>query len=126
MFELLEKLRQKSEKTKKFVAFLSAFFVAGIIFVVWLSVLYPNWKYGQMKEAKVVSLQLSPVSRFGETFSTAMSSMGEQFSQIKNVISSFSSSTIYYNATNTLDVVDKIADVSETDKLEFIATSTER
>ena len=42
MFNALEKLRQKPESVKKQIAFAVALSFAGIIFLVWLTVVYPD------------------------------------------------------------------------------------
>ncbi|MCX6701761.1 MAG: hypothetical protein NTX96_01015 [Candidatus Zambryskibacteria bacterium] len=90
MFELIEKLRQKPDRTKKQIAFLVAFFLTGIIFVIWLSVVYPDFKQGNLKEEVVSKLEPSPLGTFGETFKTGMSAIGEQFTKLKESISSIS------------------------------------
>ena len=56
MFDLIEKLRAKPDKTKRRIAFLVAFFIAGIIFIVWLGVVYPNFRNKQAKEDNVSKL----------------------------------------------------------------------
>ena len=101
MFELLEKIRQKPERTKKQIAFLTSFFVAGLIFVVWLSVIYPNWLSTKTKEEKVVVTEPSPISTLGNMFSTTFSAIDEQFANIKQAVSSFTTEPAYYSATGT-------------------------
>ena len=101
MFELIEKLRQKPDSAKKKIAFFVALLTSGIIFVVWLSVIYPNWKLGQSQKEKVANLEPSPVSSLSSTISSGFSAIKDQFSQVKNVISSFSSSPAHYNSTTS-------------------------
>lgn len=101
MFDTIEKLREKPDRTKKQIAFLIAFFVAGVIFVFWLGSIYPDFINKQVQDSKVESLTPSPTSNFTETFSTAFSDMKDQFSKIQEAISSFSTSPAYYSATTT-------------------------
>jgi hypothetical protein len=42
MISLIDKYRQKSEKEKKATAFLISFFITGVIFVVWFSLISSN------------------------------------------------------------------------------------
>ena len=49
MFDLIEKLRQKPNRTKKLIAFLGALLFVGIIFVIWLSVILPDFEHSQTK-----------------------------------------------------------------------------
>lgn len=89
MFNLIEKLRQKSDRTKKQVAFLSAFFISGTIFVIWLSVIYPAWSDGQQKGKKVAQIEPSPMEGFITNFSTGISGIKEKISKIKDSMSLF-------------------------------------
>ena len=93
MFELIEKLRQKSDRTKKQIAFLVAISFAGIIFVIWLGVVYPDFRNNQLQEQKVSSLEPSPLSNFGVTLSAGFSGIIEQFGVMRSSIESFISST---------------------------------
>lgn len=101
MFEIIEKLRQKPERSKKHVAFLVALFISGLIFVIWLSVIFPNWRESQMREARVEALDKTPGTAMSETFSRGFSAIGEQFKNIKEGLSSFSSEPEYYSATSS-------------------------
>lgn len=87
MFEYIEKLRQKPEKTKKQVAFLVALTFSGLIFVVWLSVIYPDWRESERKEAKVVKLEPSPMAGFMANLSAGIDGMKDQFSGLKESVS---------------------------------------
>ena len=88
MFETIERLRQKPERTKKRVAFLVAFCFAGIIFVIWLSVVYPAFRESGQNEQKVSSSEPSPLSTFEDTLSTGFSAITDQFKLFKSSISS--------------------------------------
>ena len=101
MFEILDKLRRKSDRTKKQIAFFTAFSLAGIIFVVWLSVIYPDFRQTTDKEKKVNNLEPSPISNFNNKFIDGFMGVKDQFSQIKEAISSFSTLPAYYTATTT-------------------------
>ncbi|MBI4155768.1 MAG: hypothetical protein HY507_00870 [Candidatus Zambryskibacteria bacterium] len=104
MFDFLEKLRSKPEKVKKQIAFFVSIFLAGIIFVVWLSVIYPDFRQSQKQKQKVENLTPSPFSTFTTQLSSGISSISEKFSEIKNTISSFSTSPAYYSATTSIVV----------------------
>jgi len=100
MFDFIEKLRQKPDRTKKQIAFLVSLLLAGIIFVIWLSVIYPDFKQKQAKESAISKLEPSPLSNFTDTFSSGISAIGEQFNKIKESISSLATTT-YYSASST-------------------------
>lgn len=101
MFQLIEKLRQKPERKKKQIAFFTALSVAGIIFVVWLSVIYPDIKSKKDQENMVKKLEPSAAQSFGATILGGFSAVGEQFGKIKETISTFSGSAEYYSSTTT-------------------------
>ena len=101
MFELIERLRRKPDRTKKQVAFLTAFFVAGVIFVIWLSVIYPDFRKRQKNIDRVANLEPSPLGTLGETFRTGFSAIGEQFTSLKESVSSLTTSPVYYSTTST-------------------------
>ena len=101
MFQLIDKLRKKPDSTKKQIAFLVALFVAGIIFVIWLSVIYPDWRKEEIKESNIAKIEPSPLSSFGSNFANGLTSIKEQFSKLKESAASFSTSPEYYSATST-------------------------
>jgi len=103
MFETIEKLREKPESSKKKIAFLTAFFVAGIIFVVWLSVVYPDLKMKNSKEKEVLKTEPSPLSAFEDTLSNGFLGLGEQLKNLKNSALLFSTKPEYFQATVTPD-----------------------
>lgn len=92
MFNLIEKLRSKPDGVKNKIAFLTAFAFVGIIFVVWLSVIYPDFIDNSKKEQ--VTDEPSPVSAFATTFFAGLSSIGDKFSEIKESILLFSGTTL--------------------------------
>jgi len=101
MFNFLEKLRQKPDRVKKQIAFLIALFFSGLIFVIWLSVIYPDFKRRQQRTERVSNLEPSPIETFGETFKTGASAIGEQFTQLKESIYSISAGLVIPEATTT-------------------------
>src|SRR3990167_1696184 len=101
MFKYIEKLREKPDRTKKQIDFLASFALAGIIFVIWFSVIYPDFKQRQSKETAASKLSPSPISTFGFSFASSIAAIGDQFNKMKELISSFSSDPIYYNATTS-------------------------
>lgn len=109
MFELIERLRAKPERSKKHIAFSVALFISGLVFVVWISILYPDWRQTQENEAKVEALEKSPGGAISETFSSGFSAIGEQFGKIKDALSTFSSEPVYYSATSTAEVKQETA-----------------
>ena len=105
MFDFLEKIRSKSEKTKKIFAFSVSLFVAGLIFVIWISVIYPDFRNRETKSEKVAQLEPSPISTFGDTVATAFSAMGEQFGQMKNMVSELASTTTAHYSSAGADIM---------------------
>ncbi len=101
MFELIEKLRQKPDSTKKKIAFLGAFLFAGIIFVFWLLAVYPSFKEDVSIQKKAGSLETSPMSSLGSILGDNVSKIKEQFSKLKDIGSSLSNQIDYYSASST-------------------------
>jgi len=104
MFDYLDKLRQKPERTKKQVAFFVASFIVGVIFVVWFSIIYPQITVSKHQTAKVPeNTEPSPASAFSQTFFAGLSAISEQVSKIQETVSSFSTLPTYYSATTTIN-----------------------
>jgi hypothetical protein len=99
MLDFLENLRNKPARLKKQIAFLVALTLAGVIFVIWLSVIYPNWRADQVTTP--TPTEPSPLSLFSTKFSAGLSAVSDQFSKIKDVISSFSTSPTFYVSSST-------------------------
>ncbi len=99
MFDFLEKLRQKPDHVKKQIAFLATFFLVGVIFVVWLSVVYPSFKEDQSRQEAVSNLEPSPLETFSETFKEGMFTMGENLKALKESITLLSSDPAFYSTT---------------------------
>src|SRR3989344_2334545 len=101
MFDFLEKLRHKPDKQKKQIAFFVAFLFVGIIFVVWLTVIYPDFRQSRVNQEKVANLEPGPFSTFTSQLSNGISSITEKFTEIKDSISSFSTDPAHYSATSS-------------------------
>lgn len=101
MFELLEKLRQKPESTKQKVAFLTAFSFAGLIFVIWLSVIYPDWRQVEKKEAAASKNEPGPLAGFSNNFSDGFQNLKKQFTELKNSAASYVGEVQISNSTTT-------------------------
>ena len=95
LFQYIEKLRGKPERVKKQIAFLFSFAVTGIIFVVWLSFIYPDFRHSQ--SAKDTTNTASPVSAFSDIFSSGISAIVEQFGRIQEMVTS----SAYYVSTTS-------------------------
>ena len=110
MFEYIEKLRQKSEKSKRWIAFLTSFSFAGLIFVVWLSVIYPDFRFQEKQRQTATVNEASPVGSFFSNMKEGFAGVKKQVDDIKGIVSGMSSSTYYVsnNATDTpVDVVEQ-------------------
>ncbi len=83
MFEFIEKLRQKSDKTKNRIAFLTAFAFSGLIFVLWLTVFLPDFTQGEKQENQALVGEPSPLSTFFDTISEGVKVITQQFSELK-------------------------------------------
>ena len=95
MFDLIEKLRQKPENVKKRIAFLGAFFFSGVIFVIWLTIVLPNFTREQSNIEKISKSEPSPIGTFTETFKTGMSAIVEEVSKFRVAVQSMATTTYY-------------------------------
>lgn len=91
MLQFLENLKQKPESTKKYIAFSVAFFVSGIIFVVWLSVIYPDFRAKQDRKEYVSEIEKSPLTTLKESITTGVSGIKEEISKAKESLLATSS-----------------------------------
>jgi hypothetical protein len=115
MFNYIEKLRGKSDRTKKLVAVGVAALCAGIIFIFWYLSVLPS--FGQEKEIsdRVQDQTPSPISAFAQIISQGTSGIGDQISKLKSASSGFFGATQIINTATTTSV----ASTSKT-----VATST--
>ncbi len=118
MFKLIENLRAKPERTKKRFAFLVSFLVAGIIFVVWLTIIYPDFMQNQNEVAHVVKPDPSPLSTLGATISNGFGAIGDEYNKMKEA---FSASSTELSATSTVET-----DTSDSSLYDPIRTTTVR
>lgn len=128
MFELIEKIRNKPEKTKNRIAFLSSLLFVGVIFVIWLTVLFPDFLGQNAKAEKITSSEPSAFSALFSTISQGFSDMGKNISQIKEVSSAVMSNfsqgdTTHYFATSTKS--DDLGTSTTTQTIEYIPGDTE-
>lgn len=101
MFKYIEKLRQKPDSVKKRMAFLTSFSFVGIIFIVWLSIIYPGFREQKNINDRVVASEPSPFSTFGDILSQSTSAIGEQFSKITEISTTFSDGVKSPDAAST-------------------------
>ncbi len=95
MFDLIEKLRQKPESSKKKIAFLTSFSLAGLIFVIWLSVIYPDFSFKEKQKQVANSNNTGMFSSFMSNISEGIGGIKEQLNSVKDLVSSISTSTHY-------------------------------
>ncbi len=86
MFELLESVRKKPENTKRLIAFFISFLFCALMFVIWISVWYPQWKDGELAKQTDTPSTLAPLSSLTQTFSSGFSQVGNEFSKLKTII----------------------------------------
>ncbi len=115
MFNTLEKIRQKPERTKKRIALITSLVLVAVIVAVWFTVIYPDLKEENAQEEKLKNLEKSPTASFIETFSNGFSAIGSEFGKLKDRISSFTTSSVYYSATTSTEIVNSTS--TEDDKI---------
>lgn len=86
MLNTVEKLREKPEAHRKRVAFIVAAIIAGIIFIVWLSVI--GAKFGQSAEVVKEQEGASLVAGVKEGFSEVFEVGREQFDESRRELES--------------------------------------
>lgn len=112
MLKTIERLRQKSPTQKKRIAFLSALSFSGIIFVIWLSVVYPGFKERSEREANIKNTEVGPFSTFSDIFSSTFISIDGEIQKIKTMFSGSGDSGLY--VSNSFDDKFLAATSSET------------
>jgi dihydrodipicolinate reductase len=101
MFEYLDKLRKKEEKTRHRIALSVAFVFSFILFVVWLTVFLPNFEKENQIERLEQSRFKSPVTNFVDALSGSVMKVQESISNAKNMLNGLATSTAYYRASST-------------------------
>jgi hypothetical protein len=99
MFEYLEQLRKKPLSVRKRIAFFVALSFAGFIFVIWLSIIFPDFRKNEALQANVLSSEPSPITTLGSQIDDGVSEIGSKISDLKNALSSFTDPT--YIRANT-------------------------
>lgn len=131
VLEFIEKLRQKPEKTKNFIAFSASLFFAGCIFLMWLTVVFPDVRQDKATKDKIARNEPSPFSALFGNIAKGFSGVQEKFTDVKSIVSNFSANAVYYEATTTLErdnsneliIIDETVHATSTNKS---ATSTIR
>ncbi len=108
MFDLIENLRQKPDRVKKKIAFSISFSFCLVVFVVWLTVIYPDFKDKQKRKSASSISSSTPVDTLASVFTSSFSKINNQVKQAKQTIQeALSSSTpFYYQATGTVSDTD--------------------
>lgn len=101
MFEYIERLRKKSDKEKRQVAFLIAFLFSLTIFTFWFFAVFPGFKKQGEIEKKVIALESEPGVSFSSLFEGKFDQIKEQLDKIKNFAGNFSTDLEYYIASST-------------------------
>ncbi len=105
MFELLENLRAKPEGARKRVAFLTALTVAVALLAVWGTVILPDFNSDRQVQAKADAVAPSPLSTFASTMGDSFASLGRQFGELKDTVtSSLAPAAVYMSATSTTGI----------------------
>lgn len=101
MFEFIEKIRQKPEGLKKKVAFLASFFIAGLIFVIWLSVIYPNIMNNKKVDSLTEKRKEDPISSLANIISSGVYSVSNELGSLKDLISNVGTKEDYFSASSS-------------------------
>ncbi len=105
MFRLIEKLRQKPDRVKKMIALGTAFVFSSSIFIVWLTVIYPDFRNSKEQVAAVSEISETPVNNITSALADGLLEISKSFGEIKEMIGSLSStSTAYYVGTSTSSI----------------------
>lgn len=105
MFKYLDYLRKKPDIYKKTFAVMTSFFVVGVMFVIWLSVIYPDIKNVGQKKAKIEENNPTAISAFMANVFEGFSSIGESFGELTNSMDDINNllETTYYNSSTTIE-----------------------
>jgi len=130
MFNYIEKLRKKSERTKKLVALGVAFFCAAVIFAFWIFSVMPNFAQEQEITARVQSVEPSPLSAFATIISQGTSGISGALSKLKTTGTDFlfsaiktagdtatSSSAVLSGSATSSEIATTSAQISTTTKI---------
>lgn len=123
MFDLIEKLRQKSDKSKNKIAFLTSFTFSGLIFVVWLTIIYPDLKFIEKQKQTATASESSLSGSFIENMKEGFLGLKKEINDLKSVVDNVGTSTYY--VSNNSSTVNK-NNSNNSMLLEPYSTSTER
>jgi cytoskeletal protein RodZ len=87
MLKFIEKLREKPRHVKKRFAMLFSLSFAGVIFLMWFFVVYPNFIDESERESKALESDLSPMSAISDMFYATFLSFKSDASTFSNSIS---------------------------------------
>lgn len=120
MFKYLDNLRKKPDYYKKRFSILVSFLVVSLIFVVWLSVIYPDVKNITKKKAEIRKDPTPTNAILGNIFE-GFRSLGDSFKGLNAVVSELGNDieNSYYLASSTNNIID-----SETQIYSETASST--
>lgn len=102
MFEYIERLRRKSDKEKRRIAFFTATLFSLVIFIVWMTVVLPNFKKSNNKIDNVASVSASPTEGFMDAVSNFIGQVKNGIEGLNFEIKSVSTSTQYYKADESM------------------------
>ena len=114
MFDLIEKLRGKTERTKKLVAAGVAFIFAGIILLFWIFSVMPDFAQQQEITDRVQNATPSPLSTLSQILSQGASGIGNSLSKIKSISSGFFGVTEIVNTATTTFISSATATTTDT------------
>ncbi len=105
MFEIIEKIRRKPESSKNKIAFLTSFTVSGFIFVIWLTVIYPDLSFVEKQKQVASAGEAGVFSSFVENVKQGFVGIKQEAGMIKNIINNVvvnvATSTHYSAETGT-------------------------
>ncbi len=123
MFDLIEKIRNKPERAKKRIAFLTALSFSSVIAVIWLSVIYPDLRFVENQKQSAAAVESGPTESFFRNIKEGFSGAKQQIDNIKESISGIASTTkhIQNNTTDTEPVYEESSVASTTINEDFDA-----
>ncbi|MFA7216760.1 MAG: hypothetical protein WC095_02155 [Candidatus Paceibacterota bacterium] len=108
MFNYLDNLRKKPDSYKKRFSILVSFLVVGLIFVVWLSVIYPDVRDMGKKKAEIRK-DPTPANAFLGNMWEGFRSLEESYGNLGKTVSDLSNNIEnYYYSTSTTNKTDEI------------------
>ena len=112
MFNWLDNMRQKSLSTQRLWAFGISLFIVGVIFVIWLSVIFPNFLHTQDIAAKNTQVEkyVTPSQNIWSTIGSVWSGVTSQYQSLQQQMKNINlNNTVQYQATTTATSSDMMA-----------------